>query len=102
MTPPILNQVATWYPMKREGLDIKVFDSYQFNDNGVLKSATPKEPVFRLAKNYKRGRDKFSLCMITLERDTKKVEAFLDETAKTIEYDPRGRAFVRTDVFYQP
>lgn len=101
MTPPTLNQVATWLPMKRDELDVKVFDSYQFLDDGVLKSASAKEPVFRMAKNYSRGRVKFSLCIITLERDTKKIEKFLDEASETVEYNPRGRAFVRTDVFYK-
>lgn len=100
MKPPTLNQVATWLPMKRDELDVKVFDSYQFNDAGLMKTATPKDPVFRYAKNYKTGRDKFSLCIISLERDTKKMEAFLDEVAKTVKVD-KSRAFVRTDIFYE-
>lgn len=102
MKPPTLNQVATWLPMKRDELDVKVFDSYQFIDDGVMKTATAKDPVFRYAKNYKRdSRIKFSLCIISLERDTKKMEAFLDKTAETIEYNPKGRAFIRTEVFYK-
>jgi hypothetical protein len=100
MKPPVLNQVAIWLPMKRDGLDVKTYDSYQFVNNGKIGSATKTRPVVRYAKNYKDGDNKFSLCLVSLERDTEKMERFLDRKAKTIDVHS-GKKFYLTEVYYE-
>lgn len=101
MNPPTINQVCIWRFMKRDELDIKTFENYQFMHKGIIQSASSLKPVIRYAKNYGTGRKKFSLCIISQERNTKKMEAFLDKAAKDVKYDPAGPDFIKTEVFYQ-
>lgn len=101
MKPPELNQVAIWQRMKRDELDVKVFQTYQFMHKGIIQTASATRPVVRYAKNYEQDDRKFSLCIISLERNAKKMEAFLDKAAEQVKYDPAGPAFMKTEIFYQ-
>lgn len=101
MKPPQINQVAIWMAMKRDELDVKTYDNYQFMHKGIIQSASSLSPVIRYAKNYKQKNNKFSLCIISQERDTEAMEKFLDKVAKTIKYDPKGKAFIKTEIYYQ-
>lgn len=101
MKPPLINEIAVWLPMKRDELDIKIFPAYNYLEpSGLIKAASKDDPIIRYAKNYTRGRTKFSLCMITLQRDSKKVEKFMDKAAKDVEVNVKDRAFTRTGVMY--
>lgn len=100
MKPPELNQVAIWMAMKRDELDVKTYDNYQFMKKGIIQSASSLAPVIRYAKNYTYKKQKFSLCIISQERDTKAMESFLDKVAKDIQYDPKGKAFIKTEIYY--
>lgn len=100
MKPPELNRVAVWVPMKREELDVKTYESYQFMHKGIIQSANSLKPVVRYAKNYTKGKLKFSLCLISLERDTKKIEKFLDATAKKLKITEATPKFTMTDEHY--
>jgi hypothetical protein len=100
MKPPTLNQVAIWVAMKRDELDVKTYQNYQFMHKGIIRSATSIDPIVRYAKNYKYKGVKFSLCLISLEKDTKAMEKFLDKVAKGIQYDPKGKAFIKTEIYY--
>lgn len=100
MKPPQINQVAIWLPMKSQELDVKTYDSYQYMDKGIIQVATSLKPVVRYAKNYIKDNWKFSLCIISLERDTAKMEAFLDETAKKVQIDEKTESFTKTEFHY--
>lgn len=94
-----LNQVAIWLPMKSDSLDIKIFDSYQYHNQGKIHSATSKNPVVRYAKNYTNAAGKFSLCLISTETDAKKMQTYLDKLAETIGV-PIGKKFMLTEHYY--
>lgn len=100
MRPPQINQVAIWLPMKTEDLDVKTYENYQYMDKGIIQSANSLKPVVRYAKNYLKDNHKFSLCIISHERDTAKMEAFLDKTAEQVETDSITDAFVKTEFRY--
>lgn len=102
MKPPQLNQVAIWLPMKSQDLDVKSYDNYQYMDKGLIQSASTLRPVFRYAKNYIKEDRKFSLCLISLERDTEKMERFLDDVAKEVKPSDSTSVFTMTEHRYQP
>lgn len=97
--PQTLNQVAVWLPMKKDGLDFKTYDNYQYMHKGIIQSANPLAPVVRYVKNYTVKGVRFSLCLISLERDTKKMEDFLDEISEKVVLEP-GTVFQKTEHFY--
>lgn len=97
--PQTLNQVAIWLPMRRDGLDVKTYDTYQYMHRGIIQSASSLAPVIRYAKNYTVKGQTFSLCLISLERDTKKMEDFLDEVSTKVKVEP-GEVFQKTEFYY--
>lgn len=103
MKPHTLNQVAVWLPMKNDALDVKTYPNYQYMHKGIIQPATSLKPVVRYAKNYYDGDIKFSLCIISLEKNTKRMEAFLDKTAKEMDIMdvPADSSFHLTEVFYE-
>lgn len=100
MKPPQINQVAIWLPMKSDDLDVKTYTTYQFMDKGIIQSASSLKPVVRYAKNYYKNDFKFSLCIISLEKDTTKMEAFLDQIAEEVQIDEKTSAFQKTEFKY--
>jgi len=100
MKPHNLNQVAVWLPMKGDELSIKTYTEYQFMHKGIIQGASTLNPVIRYAKNYYDGDHKFSLCIITQEKDTKVIEGFLDKVAEGITYNPDGPKFALTDIYF--
>lgn len=95
-----LNQVAVWVPMKSDELDIKVFTEYNFSHKGIIHQASTLKPVYRYAKNYYDGTNKFSLCMITDEKDTEAIDAFFNKVGKDLKYDASNGAFYKTEIYY--
>lgn len=103
MRPHVLNQVAIWLPMKSEELDVKVYNDYPYSTRaGIIMSASAMKPVIRYAKNYYIEDAKFSLCMISTEKNQSNVEAFLDETAKKIDLSGPIAGFQKTEFYYEP
>lgn len=100
MKPPELNRVAIWLPMKSQELDVKTYDSYQYMDKGIIQSATSLKPIVRYAKNYEKDGWRFSLCIISLERNTANMESFLDETAKKVTVGEGMQKFTMTEFKY--
>lgn len=100
MKPPQINQVAIWLPMKSQELDVRTFDSYQYMDKGIIQTASSLKPVVRYAKNYIKDNWKFSLCLISLERDTAKMEAFLDDVATKVKVGEGMEKFTKTEFIY--
>lgn len=80
---PNLNSVYCWIKMKHDELDIRIHQKYNYIDRGTIVNSGENQ-VFRYVKNYGKGSKKFSLIINTMENDTKKIEKFLDKTAKTI------------------
>lgn len=101
---PEINVVHVWLPMKSDALDVKQFDDYPFTtESGIIQSASSLRPVFRYAKNYTKNEARFSLCMISLQKDRDAIEEFLDKTAEQIDpIDYIGRVFSKTEMRYQP
>lgn len=101
MKPPELDQVAIWLPMKRDEIDVKVYDNYHYTKKGIVHSASSLAPVCRYAKNYyDKNKEKFSLCIISLEKNTKAMESFLDKVAKDITIDRKQAPFTKTGIHY--
>lgn len=101
MKPKNIDQLAIWLPMKAKGLDTKIFpDGYTYKKNTLLVVSETGKPVIRYAKNYRTENKNYSLCLITHEKDTKKIEKWLDEQAKKIQEADIESKFKLMDVFY--
>lgn len=84
--PHELDRLALWLAMNTEELDIKQFSSgYPYIVDGVIYNSKDELPIVRYAKNYTKDEVKFSLCIITTEVDTKKMEKWLDQQAEEIQ-----------------
>lgn len=71
--------------MNRMGLLVKVYnDGYPYKNGSIIMRSSITNPVNRYAKNYFLGIKKYSLCLITHEPDTAKMEAWLDDQSKAI------------------
>lgn len=101
MKPKNIDQLAIWLPMKDQGLSIKSFSSgYPYLSKGIIVHSTLTKPVTRYAKNYSTENKNYSLCLITTEKDTNKIEKWLDEQAKKIQEADIEAKFKLLDVFY--
>lgn len=97
-----INQLATWLPMKSEELDPKVQPvGYTYLQKGIAHKSTARKKVVRYAKNYIKHKTKFSLCFITHDKDSEKVEAWLDEKAKNIPKDDITEGFKLLGIYYE-
>lgn len=80
-----INRLATWYRMNQEGLLAKNFGAgYPYTQGGIVGRSSVQKPVIRYVKNYDYKGKRYSLCLITLDKNSKKVEAWLDEQSKKI------------------
>lgn len=75
-----IDRPAAWLPIRDKGLNVRSYDSYRYmTKGGIIVDASHAKPVQRYAKNY--GDGSFSLIMISTEKDTKKIEKFMDEAS---------------------
>lgn len=81
---PQLNQVAISKPLPITEINTKRYDSYSFMEGSILRQATELTPVYRYAKNYELKKKQFSILLITQDKDSKRVEKFLDKVAKDV------------------
>lgn len=97
-----INQLCLWVMMKNPGLDVKSYgEDYPYmTEYGFVAKSSPDSPIYRYVKNYKVEDETVSLCMITLDGDTEKVEAWMDEQAKTVTLDERVKSFNRLERYY--
>lgn len=103
MKPHTLNQLAIWLPMNTSELSIKAFpEGYSYKSKlGVSFTSNFLNPVYRYAKNYIKDGKKFSLCIISTEQYTNKMEKWLDEQAKKIDSKEIVPKFKMLSVFYE-
>lgn len=79
---PELNKLSVWRGMRAKGMSIRTFERYPYTEKGILRVSN--KPVYRYAKNYKQEGKDFSLLMVSQDNDAKKIEAFMDDSAKKI------------------
>lgn len=101
MKPRPIDTLATWLPMNTNELDVKVFTDYHYTQGGIMVSASQLKPVLRYAKNYNLNGKRYSLCIITLEQDTKAMELWLDLQTKNIKEEHITDGFKLLDIKYQ-
>lgn len=102
MKPHTINQLAVWLPMNTQKLSIKAFpERYPYKNKGILFQSSAGMPIYRYAKNFIKDGKKFSLCLISTEKDTKKMEKWLDEQAKKIDSKEIVPKFKMLGVFYE-
>lgn len=104
MKPYEINQLAIWLPMKDKGLSIKAFSTgYAYRQKGLILRSNLRTPVTRYAKNYTKGDNRFSLCIISTEQDIEKIEKFLDEQSKKVDNkDISSGMFKLLNSYYKP
>lgn len=87
--------------MKIEGLNIKTYPlGYPYIERGIVKSSGIGTEVIRYAKNYTKSNKRFSLCVITNQKDTKKIEGWLDTMSKKIKPKDIESKFKKLGVEY--
>ncbi len=102
MKPHKINQLAIWKPMRGDEMNIKVYpDKYPYMKNGVLFLSTSLEPVVRYAKNFEKVGQRFSLCMVTLEKDTAKIEEWMETRSKKVKSADIDGTFKLLEVYYK-
>lgn len=102
MKPKKINVLALWLPMKDKGLSIKSFnEGYSYLENNLIMHSTLTSPVIRYAKNYSTENKNYSLCLITQDKNTKKVEKWLDEQAKKVKEKDVEDKFKLLDINYE-
>lgn len=101
-TPQPLNKLAVWLPMNTDKLSIKAFDTgYPYLHKGIVRRSDHATPITRYAKNYTKKGVKYSLCIITTESDTKKIEAWLDAESKKLNGKDIEPRFKMLEVYYE-
>lgn len=99
--PPPLNQLAIWTPLRKDPLSIKAYGiGYPFMDRGIVQRSSLTNPINRYAKNYTKGKKKFSIGIITTEPDSKKIEKWLNSQSKKIDTKDIDGTFKILDVHY--
>lgn len=102
MKPNPINQLAIWLPMKGEGLLVKAFNTgYPYMDGSIINRSTLTKPVYRYAKNYIKGKTKYSLCLISHESNTENMMDFMDEQAAKLKESDIKPKFTLLDVRYK-
>lgn len=101
MKPNRINQLASWIFMNKDGLQIKSFGTgYPYLQGNIIMRSSVHKPITCYAKNYKLGDKKYSLCIITNEKDTKKIESWMDAQSKNITTKDLTFGFKMLEVFY--
>lgn len=103
MVPQVyeINQLALWRPIGTKSFSIRPYsDGYSYKEKGIIKRSKPDRPVARFAKNYIKGRKKFSLGLFTYDTDITKVEKWLDEQAKKVPLKEIDGKFKTLEIFY--
>lgn len=94
-----IDTLAVWLPMNADGLLIKRFGKgYAYKKDDIL---VRSDSVIRYAKNYTKGKTKYSLCLISLETNEKKMEKWLDAQAKKLTQKDIEPKFKLLDVEYK-
>lgn len=102
MNPQPLNELALWLPMSRDGLLTKAFNNgYPYMQGSIIMRSNFLKPVNRFVKNYVKDNKKFSLCLISLESDEGKMEAWLDDQAKKLKPEDIEGIFKMLGVKYE-
>lgn len=102
MKPHDLNSLYLWLPMNTNELSIKSYaEGYPYRHKGILFQSNLTTPIYRYAKNYIIDGKKFSLCLISTEKDTTKMEKWLDEQAKKIDSKEIIPKFKMLNIFYE-
>lgn len=96
----IINRVALWSPKLGDGLTARrnpIGTKYRTKDSSVYQIS--KTPVYRFAKNYELGGEKYCLFARTLSDEPAKVENDLDKVAKKIDkaYITRTKVAISAD-----
>lgn len=99
--PHEINVLHTWFKMNTDKLSIKAFNAgYPYTSNGIIARSSLKKPIQRYAKNYTLKSKSYSLCIISDEKDTKKMEAWLDEQSNKIKAKDLDEPFKAVGVRY--
>lgn len=99
--PREINVLHAWYKMNADGLLVKAFNAgYPYTSKGIIARSSLKKPIQRYAKNYTLKGEQYSLCIISDEKDTKKMEAWLDEQSKKIKAKDLDEPFKAVGVRY--
>ena len=96
-----INQLAIWTPLRKDTLSVKAYGSgYPYMERGIIQRSSLTNPINRYAKNYTKGKKKFSIGILTHEGDVKKIEKWLDEQGKKITVKDIDGSFKLLDIHY--
>lgn len=86
---PFLNQVAIWSPITSDTLNVRKYESYLYMESMIVREASPLAPIYRYCKTYTLKKAKYSLLLITRDKNAKKVEKFLDSVSEDVKSIPK-------------
>lgn len=91
-----LNVPAIWVAIPTDLMSTRVYRSFPYEHNGLMREATPLAPVTRYAKNFTKGKLNFSLCLFSDEQDEANITDYFTKIVKKLTVSQISMALVKS------